>query len=78
MQASGVFEAAAKTETKPRALKTRLDTGIHAESAAPSVVPINTKGINSPPLKPVATLKLVKIILKSGVSGRTNTTQTQA
>ena len=66
VQAIGVFVAAPKTAANPRAARKENPKGIITESALPKVVPTNTRGINSPPLKPVPTVKDVKRDLSTG------------
>ena len=70
VQAIGVFEAPAKTAEKPKAAKRFIDKGMNAERALPRVVPINTSGVNSPPLNPDPILRTEKIHLKMGTDIR--------
>ena len=56
-QANGVFEAPANTEANPKADNIENEAGKIMASALPKVAPINTNGMNSPPLKPDPTVK---------------------
>ena len=64
VDARGVLEAAPKTAANPTAPRRFDEMGSHWESALPRVVPMKTRGINSPPLNPDASVKTVKINLK--------------
>ncbi len=64
-QAKGVFEAPAKTATKPKLANIGRGMGINNESRLPKHAPIKNKGVTSPPLKPDESVSAVNSIFKA-------------